>query len=118
MSLGVMTGFLTGVAVNIVCGQIPGLTGATAQGQFPLAKALNVVIHPSSIDVASLLTGLAALAILLVMSWAPWRVASALVALVVPTVVVALAGATSVAPGRVCSIRSRCSGVWSAVTRS
>lgn len=92
-----MTGFLTGVAVNIVCGQIPGLTGATAQGQFPLARALNVVIHPSSINVASLLTGLAALAILLMMSWTPWRVASALVALVVPTVAVALADAISVA---------------------
>ena len=97
VSYSVMTGFLTGVAVNIVCSQIPGLTGTTAQGQFPLAKALNVVVHPSRIDVASLLTGLAALAILLVMSWTPWRVASALAALVVPTVVVALAGATSVA---------------------
>ena len=97
VSYSVMTGFLTGVAVNIVCGQIPGLTGATAQGQFPLAKAIDVVIHPSRIDMASLLTGLGALAILLVMSWTPWRVASALAALVVPTVAVALVGATSVA---------------------
>ena len=45
VSYSVMTGFLTGVAVNIVCGQIPDLTGATAQGGFPLAKALNVIIH-------------------------------------------------------------------------
>ena len=92
-----MTGFLTGVAVNIVCGQIPDLTGATVHGAFPLAKALNVLVHPSSINVASLLTGLAALAILVVMSWTPWRVISALTALVVPTVVVILAGAASVA---------------------
>ena len=97
VSYSVMTGFLTGVAVNIVCGQIPDLTGATAQGGFPLAKALNVVIHPARIDVASLLTGLGALAILLVMSWTPGRVISALVALAVPTVVVVLAGASSVA---------------------
>ena len=97
VSYSVMTGFLTGLAVNIVCGQIPDLTGAKAQGAFPLAKALNVLIHPGRIDVASLLTGLGALAILLVMSWTPWRVVSALLALVVPTVAVVLAGAASVA---------------------
>ena len=97
VSYSVMTGFLTGVAVNIVCGQIPDLTGATAQGAFPLAKAVNVLVHPSSINLASLLTGLAALAILLVMSFTPGRVVSALVALIIPTVAVVLAGAASVA---------------------
>ncbi len=96
VSYSVMTGFLTGVAVNIVCGQIPDLTGAKAHGAFPLAKALNVLIHPSSINVASLLTGLGALAILVVMSWTPWRVVSALVALVIPTVAVVLASVARV----------------------
>ena len=97
VSYSVMTGFLTGVAVNIVCGQIPDLTGAPARGAFPLEKAVNVLVHPGGIHVASLLTGLGALAILLVMSWTPARVASALAALVIPTAVVALVGATSVA---------------------
>jgi sulfate permease, SulP family len=97
VSYSVMTGFLTGVAVNIVCGQIPDLTGAKAQGAFPLAKALNVLIRPGTINVASLLTGLGALATLVVMSFTPWRAVSALVALVVPTVAVALAGAATVA---------------------
>ena len=80
-----------------MCGQIPDLTGAKAQGAFPLAKAVNVLVHPGSINLASLLAGPGALAILLVMSWTPWRVVSALVALVVPTVAVVLAGAASVA---------------------
>ena len=97
VSYSVMTGFLTGVAVNIVCGQIPDLTGAMAQGAFPLAKAVNVLVHPGSINLASLLAGPGALAILLVMSWTPWRVVSALVALVVPTAAVVLTGAASVA---------------------
>jgi Sulfate permease family len=35
VSYSVMTGFLTGVAVNIVCGQIPDLTGAPGQGRVP-----------------------------------------------------------------------------------
>jgi sulfate permease, SulP family len=97
VSYSVMTGFLTGVAVNIVCGQVPDFTGAKAQGPFPLAKAFDVLIHPGSINIASLLAGLGALAILVVMSFTPWRVVSALVALVVPTVIVVLVGAASVA---------------------
>ena len=63
VSYSVMIGFLSGIAVNIACGQIADLTGAPAHGAFPLAKAFDVFIHPSSIDLASLLTGLGALAI-------------------------------------------------------
>src|SRR5215813_3941974 len=57
VSYSVMIGFLTGVSVNIFCGQIAGLTGASTHGDFPLAKALNVLIHPGSIHLPSLLTG-------------------------------------------------------------
>jgi SulP family sulfate permease len=39
VSLSVMTGFLTGVAVNIVLGQLPTLTGASVNGSVALAKA-------------------------------------------------------------------------------
>ncbi len=35
VSYSVMIGFLTGISVNIVCGQIPDLTGAAARGAFP-----------------------------------------------------------------------------------
>jgi SulP family sulfate permease len=97
VSYSVMIGFLSGIAVNIVCGQIASLTGAQAYGAFPLAKAVNVLIHPSSINLPSLFTGLGALAILVIMSRTRLAVVSALVALVIPTVVVVLAGADSVA---------------------
>ena len=46
VSYSVMIGFLTGIAVNIVCGQIADLTGAPAHGAYPLAKAVDVIIHP------------------------------------------------------------------------
>jgi SulP family sulfate permease len=92
-----MIGFLTGVSVNIICGQIAGLTGAPTHGDFPLAKAVNVLIHPGNIQLASLLTGLSALAILLVLARTRLSVVSALIALVIPTVVVVLAGAETVA---------------------
>ena len=92
-----MIGFLTGISVNIVCGQVADLTGATAQGDFPLAKAIDVLTHPGRIDLASLLTGLGALAVLIVLARTRLAVVSALIALVIPTVVVVLAGADSVA---------------------
>ena len=97
VSHSVMTGFLTGIAVNIVCSQVAGLTGAPAHGDFPLAKALSVLVHPGAIDLAALLTGLSALAILAVLARTRLAVVSPLIALVIPTLVVVLAGADTVA---------------------
>ena len=86
VSFSVMIGFLTGVAANIIFGQIPDLTGADATGDFALAKALNVVLHPSGIDLASLLTGAAAFALLIVLARTRVSAFSAVIALVIPTV--------------------------------
>ena len=97
VSYSVMTGFLTGISVNIVCGQIASLTGAPAQGSFPLARAVDVLSHPSRINLASLLTGLGALAILALLARTRLAVVSSLFALVIPTVVIVLVGAESVA---------------------
>ena len=97
VSYSVMIGFLTGIAVNIVCGQLADLTGAPARGAFPLAKAVDVLVHPAAIVPASLLAGLGALAILVGLSRTRLRALSALLALVLPSVAVALAGADRVA---------------------
>ncbi len=97
VSYSVMIGFLTGVAVNIVCGQIADLTGAQATGAFPLAKAVNVIIHPGEVNLPSLFAGLGALAILIALARTRFAVVGALGALVIPTVAVVLAGAASVA---------------------
>ncbi len=97
VSYSVMIGFLTGIAVNIMCGQLADLTGAPAHGSFPLAKAVSILAHPGSIDIASLLAGLGALALLVVLTRTRVALFSTLIALVIPTVVVILAGAGSVA---------------------
>jgi SulP family sulfate permease len=97
VSYSVMIGFLTGISVNILCGQISDLTGAPAKGAFPLARAVDVISHPGTIDLASLFTGLGALAILVLLARTRLAVFSALVALVIPTAVVVLAGLDSVA---------------------
>ena len=96
VSHSVMTGFLTGISVNILLSQLPGLTGASATGEIALGKAVDVILHPSRIELPSLLTGLAALAILVGLSWTRLSTVSALVALAVPTAGVALAGADTV----------------------
>ncbi|MEV4262609.1 SulP family inorganic anion transporter [Kribbella sp. NPDC049584] len=97
VSHSVMIGFLTGISANIFFGQIPDLTGAEASGGFALAKALYVVLHPSRIDITSLLAGLTALGILVGLSRTRLRAVSALVALVVPTAIVMIVGSDSVA---------------------
>ncbi|TKK76204.1 SulP family inorganic anion transporter [Kribbella jiaozuonensis] len=97
VSHSVMTGFLTGISVNIVLSQLPGLTGAEASGQIALAKAVDVAIHPTRIDIPSLLAGLGALGILIGLSRTRLSAVSALVALVIPTVGLAVAGAGDVA---------------------
>ncbi|MFI0354969.1 SulP family inorganic anion transporter [Actinomadura sp. 9N407] len=97
VSHSVMIGFLTGIAVNIICGQLPDLTGSPAQGAVSLAKAFAVVTDPAGIELASLLTGLAALAILVALKRTRWAIAGTMLALAVPTGMVMLAGAGGVA---------------------
>jgi SulP family sulfate permease len=93
VSHSVMSGFLTGVAVNIICGQLGDLTGFAAEGPNSVAKAFDVITHPGDVKVASLLTGVGALVILFGLARTRLNTVSALVALIVPTLMVILAGA-------------------------
>ena len=85
VSISVMLGFLTGVAVNIICGQLPDLTGAPATGRFAIAKAVNVITHPGRIHWQSLAVGLSALAIMIVLARTRIQAFASLVAIIVPT---------------------------------
>jgi SulP family sulfate permease len=93
VSHSVMMGFLTGVAVNIVSGRLGDLTGGSGSGSYPLAGAVDLLLHPSRVHYAALLCGLGALAILIVSARTRLAAVGALIALVVPSVVVALTGA-------------------------
>ena len=101
VSHSVMVGFLSGVAVNIVLGQIPDLTGtrAEATGTLAIQKAAFVVLHPRLIDVPTLLTGLAAIAIVVLLRSTRFAKVGALLALIVPTAIAAAldAGVATVA---------------------
>ncbi|MFC9787072.1 SulP family inorganic anion transporter [Rhodococcus sp. NPDC127528] len=97
VSHSVMTGFLTGIAANIVFGQIADLTGATATGSVAIAKAFDVISNPMRIDPASLATGALALLLLVVLARTRLALFGALLALVVPSLVVIGFGLDSVA---------------------
>ena len=98
VSHSVMTGFLTAIAVNIICGQLADLSGSTAaQGSVPIRKALSVITHPGAINGASLVIGVMALAILLACARTRLSSISSLLALAVPTAAVIVLGLTTVA---------------------
>ena len=92
VSHSVMTGFLTGVAANIVLGQLPQLLGIPAEGDTAVAKAFDAVTELGSIEWASALTGIGALALLLIAARTTLGGFGALLALVVPTAVLVVAG--------------------------
>lgn len=93
VSHSVMIGFLSGVSLNIVAGQIPDLVGADADGPFALARAVDVLTNPTRADGAALATGVGALALLVAVARTRLAVVGALVALVVPTLAVLATGA-------------------------
>jgi SulP family sulfate permease len=92
VSHSVMLGFLSGIACNIIFGQLPDLTGVTAQGRTAVQRGLYVLLHPGQIDVPTLVTGLLAIAIIAGLQRTKLRAVSALLALIIPTVIAAAAG--------------------------
>ncbi|TDE95942.1 SulP family inorganic anion transporter [Occultella glacieicola] len=92
VSHSVMTGFLTGVSVNIIFGQLPDLAGADASGPVALLKAWDLISHPGRIDPTSLVIGLSALVLLVVLAKGRLATVSSLIALVLPTAAVAILG--------------------------
>lgn len=93
VSHSVMTGFLSGVAVSIFLGQIPDLVGATdVEASGSVGRAFEVVFNPSLIDFPSLIVGVSALALLVVLPLTSLGKYSALIALIVPSLAVALFG--------------------------
>ncbi|WP_226435599.1 SulP family inorganic anion transporter [Rhodococcus yananensis] len=96
VSHSVMTGFLIGVAANIVLGQIPTLVGVDAAGQTAVAKTVYVLTHPGEIDWRSFLVGTVALLLAEGLARSRLRLYASLAALVLPTAIVVIFGWGSV----------------------
>jgi sulfate permease, SulP family len=92
VSQSVMTGFLTGVALSILLRQFPDLTGVAVEATGSVGQAIEVLLRPGAIHLPTLLVGLSALALLVLLPGTRLGPYAALVALVVPSVVVASVG--------------------------
>jgi sulfate permease, SulP family len=88
VSHSVMIGFLTGVGANIVFGQLPDLTGVDAEGATSLTKGLYVILHPGSIDIASLIAGLGTIVLIIALGRTKLAPYASIIALAIPTVLV------------------------------
>jgi SulP family sulfate permease len=85
VSVSVLTGFLTGVAVNIILGQLGDLLGSPQKGSPALVKAWNVVTHPGDMSLTAAAVGVSALVLMVVLSRTRVASVASLVALAVPT---------------------------------
>ncbi len=85
VSVSVLTGFLSGVAVNIVLGQLADLLGSPQKGSPAVVKAWNVITHPSEMSLTAAAVGVSALVLMVVLSRTRIASVASLVALAVPT---------------------------------
>jgi len=85
VSVSVLTGFLTGVAVNIILGQLGDFLGSPQKGSPAVVKAFNVVTHPSDVSLTAAAVGVSALVLMVVLSRTRIASVASLVALAVPT---------------------------------
>ena len=82
LSLAVVTGFLAGAAIDVVIGELPKLTGTSTDGVNAWQELASWVRGLGDLSVATLLVGLAALAVILGLRFAYPRIPGALVLVV------------------------------------
>ena len=90
ISNAVMVGFMTGVAVQIVLGQLGALTGFSSGYDNKVLKAGDLVAHAGRIDPATLVLGLFTVAVVLLITRTKAKLFAMAVALVAGTAVAAL----------------------------
>ena len=83
VSRSVMVGFLTGIAVNIIFGQLAGLLGVHPDPGVAVQKAVYVVSHLAGINLASAIVGVCALAVMFLLAGPGCALFATLIAVVV-----------------------------------
>ncbi len=89
----VMTGFVTGVGVNIVLGQLNNFTGYVSQGKNRVARALDLLVNLDQVVPSSLLVGVATMAGILLLSRTRLKSLGLVVAVILGSVGAALLAA-------------------------
>lgn len=97
ISRAAMVGFMAGLAVQIILSQLTAVTGYSSTHSNRAAQAVDIVLHPGAVDLATSLVGASTVALYLVLSRTRLRLVAMAVTLVVLTLGVALMGLGSVA---------------------
>jgi len=96
ISNAVMTGFFTGIAVTIILSQLSALTGYESTAGSNVFQTIDLLRHLGQIQWPSLIIGLATIALIFLLARTRFRNFSLIVALLVVSAVVSLAGIDSV----------------------
>ena len=92
VSASVMGGFMFGVGLILILGQLADATGVSTSGGSTLEKAVNTLRQYQSFDRASMLTAAAAIAICLVMGKGRLAALAPVLGIALPTLVLSLFG--------------------------
>lgn len=90
VSNAVLTGFMNGIAVAIVLGQLGTLTGYISEAGNRITRTLDLLLHLNQVDAITTLIGLGAIALILVLSRTPLRQFNLVLALLIITALTAL----------------------------
>ena len=90
VSNSVMTGFLNGVAVLIILGQLSDLTGYRSAFSNRVAQALDLLLRIGQINVQATAIGGLALVLIVVLLLTPWRRYAFIIGVVVTTVLLVI----------------------------
>jgi SulP family sulfate permease len=96
VSNAVMTGFLTGVAVLIILGQLGDFTGYESQYSNKVARAIDLLLHLNAVDLQTLAIGLLTIALILLFGRTRLANFSMVLAMVLVTAALLLLGWDSV----------------------
>ena len=88
VSNAVMRGFLNGVALLVIAGQLANITGFDSDRPTKLGKAADTLLHIGSWDLLTILVGVATIAIIVVIGRTPLTTYAMLIALAAVTAVV------------------------------
>jgi SulP family sulfate permease len=93
----VLVGFITGIAVVVILGQLGDLTGYDSDYSNKIIQAVDTLIHPGEWNLTSLAVGLGTIALIIVLSRTRLREFAVALALVIATIAVLLLSLDSVA---------------------
>ena len=90
VSYSVTTGFLTGVSVLLILNQLPVITGYATEGSNRITQTIDLLRNLGQINLLSLALALLTLALAILLPRTPLSTFGRLVAIVIPSVLVAL----------------------------